>query len=141
MTGKERFYLPIIYGNYLKKYDGSAKTYHEISDVLKAASERRGKVRAKEKLFLEDKSSRALGVPSGLLKSKVLLVTGRGNKNKFDRLSKVIKDHGESIESIFGSNFIIDKSLEKYKNIFSASDNVVRVNYDKRDQKNTRMNS
>lgn len=131
IVSKVRCKIPLVYGNYLKKYTGNAKTYHTLSDILKTASEKRGTISAKEKLLLENKNSRNLGVPSGLLKSKVLLISGRGNKNKLDRLSKQIKIYGESIQSIFGSNLIIEKSLENYENIFSASATAERINYDK----------
>lgn len=131
MPIKERNYLPLIYGNYLRKYNGRAKTYHLLTDILSAASDKRGRTGAREKLFLRDKYSRRLGVPSGLFKSKVLLVTGRGNKVKFDNLTEKIQIYEESIKSIFDGNLIIKKNLEKYKNIFSEEATHERLRYDK----------
>lgn len=129
MITKVRAFLPIIYGNYLRKYKGTATSNHSLKDILIAASERRGNLRAKEKLLLNDKAAQALGVPSGLLKSKILLITGNGNKYKFKKWANNVKIYEESVKLIFKENLVIEKDLKNFKNFFSVENISERVNY------------
>ena len=56
------------------------------------------------------------------LKSKVLLVTGRGNSKQLRSILKESKVYGESLSEIFveNKNLYIKKDLEPFKNIFST---------------------
>lgn len=129
MITKVKVYLPLIYGNHLRKYEGKAKSYHYLTDIIKTTSESRGNIRAREKLFLKDPATQALGVPSGLLKSKVLLITGNGDKHVFEKWAEETEIYKENIRSIFKNNLVIEKDLEEFKNFFSIESISERKKY------------
>ena len=123
--------LSILYGSSIKKYNGGAKTIHTIKDILSKALERRGKTTARDKLLLNVQSTKKLGVPSGLLKSKVMLISGNGRKHKFEIWAEEIKIYEESIRSLFKENLIIEKDLNKFKDFFSSDAKSNRIKYNK----------
>lgn len=123
--------LSILYGSTIKKYTGNAKTLHTIKDILSKALERRESTTARDKLLLTDQFTKKLGVPSGLLKSKVMLITGNGSKKKFTKWADEIEIYEESIASLFKENLIIEKDLSKFKDFFSSDSKSERLSYNK----------
>lgn len=121
--------LSILYGSSIKKYNGGAKTIHTVKDILSIALERRGKTTSRDKLLLNDQSTKKLGVPSGLLKSKVMLISGNGRKHKFQIWADEIKIYEESISSLFKENLLIEKDLNKFKDFFSIDARSNRIKY------------
>jgi len=121
--------LSILYGSVIKKYTGSANTLHTVKDILSKAVERRESISARDKLLLTVQSTKKLGVPSGLLKSKVLLVTGNGNKNKFTKWAEEIEIYEDKVASLFNENLIIEKDLNKFKDFFSSDAKANRTKY------------
>lgn len=121
--------LSILFGNVIKKYTGSAKTLHTIKDILSTAVERRDSSTARDKLLLTVQSTKKLGVPSGLLKSKVMIITGNGSKNKIKNWAEEIEIYEESVTSLFKENLIIEKDLNKFKDFFSIDAKSERIKY------------
>jgi hypothetical protein len=121
--------LSILYGSAIKKYTGGAKTLHTIKDILSKAVERRESTTARDKLLLTVQSTKKLGVPSGLLKSKVMLVTGNGSKKKFTNWAEEIEIYEEKVASLFNENLRIEKDLNKFKDFFSSDAKHERIKY------------
>ncbi len=96
---------------------------------MSKAVERRDSSTARDKLLVTDQSTKKLGVPSGLLKSKVMIITGNGSKNKIKNWAEEIEIYEESVTSLFKENLIIEKDLNKFKDFFSIDAKSERIKY------------
>lgn len=111
--------LPSTWASFVNLDKSSRTSTISVKSLNKELKERRGNQTALEKILFHSKNGKNLGLNPEALKSKVLIVTGRGDKGRFIRQLKETKIYNESLSSVFGfeKNLVVEVDLEKYKGI------------------------
>lgn len=104
--------LKNLYAPYATAYEGRKSKLNTIKDFYKKARSVRGEVRDIDRILLGEKEAENVRVPSGKLRSKILLVAGDGHLMKFRNELKQLKPYERSISEIFPDNIRVEKNLE-----------------------------
>jgi hypothetical protein len=120
---RREFFVPLrkSYLSHINRNKSEAKQIVSIETFNRKVSELRKNKNAISKILSEEKEE--LGINKGLLESKVLLVTGRGNAGLLRKVLKSQQVYSETLAEIFseGSNLLLSPDLENYKAIFDAA--------------------
>lgn len=113
--------LPEHWIPFINKDTSTRSSKISLKQLNKELQERRENRNALEKILgYQDKG---LGINPSILKSRILVVSGRGDKGKFISQIKETQVFNESLSDVFqlGKNVTVEVDLEKYK--YLAKDN------------------
>ena len=115
--------LPSSWASFVNRDSSKRTGIISVKALNRELTGRRKNQTVLEKILFYSKKGKDLGLNPKTLQSKVLIITGRGDKGRFIRQLNETKIYEESLSSVFGfeKKLIVEVDLEKYKGIDDPS--------------------